>query len=598
MKTIRDPVHDYISFSSDEQRLVDSPWFQRLRHCSQNGPTRLVYPTLLGTRFEHSLGVMDLATRLLGSVLDRSKYANGTVERFVAACRRDLKLFLGRDNGSEAAVLTDIRTILRATALCHDLGHFPLSHTLERAFEKEFWSGAFPKYMPSRKPHEIVSVEVVRHILESDEGVLDDWVGKGVILVMLSPSSLSVTYRQRDLPFRQTVFSTLNGIIMGDYDADRLDYLQRDGHLSGSGFGRFDVRRFIDAMSLTEVDGGYQVMPTSHALSTIEAALVERYKLYKWVYFHHKTLFFDEVTYEAARAIFRDSATIRKLFRPYDGKANDPLAYLREVLRALAIPGARLPPLVLFGGERLGAAKARRFCLDPKFLVSNRDTHFFDDVWFCRECRDSARWRGRRSFYLHCLVERKACGITAWKDWSQFTRFRTRCRKNGEQSAFLKETTKAADLETEVRAWLERIWGLMKEGDFPDEVSQAFVKLGNAGLKAAGMKGVRLLVRMADWRLFGNLKDKQIIGRTGKLSRLVDDSTLLKELSNLTGEIPFFVFVVGDTAEIAAVKSIRNFSDRLLKCLAEAFMKALVQSWNVKEIRGAWSEKPKEGAGS
>jgi HD superfamily phosphohydrolase len=41
MKTLRDPVNDYISFSSDEQRLVDSPWFQRLRHCSQNGPARL-----------------------------------------------------------------------------------------------------------------------------------------------------------------------------------------------------------------------------------------------------------------------------------------------------------------------------------------------------------------------------------------------------------------------------------------------------------------------------------------------------------------------------------------------------------------------------
>jgi hypothetical protein len=541
---------------------------------------------------------MDLATRLLESVLDRSKYSNGMVDRFIAACRRDLRLFLGIDRRSNEGVLADIRTILRATALCHDLGHFPLSHTLERAFESEFWSGAFPKYMPRRTPHEIVSVEVVRHILEREDGVLDDWVAKGVILVMLSPSGLSVTYRHHDLPFKQTAFSTLNGIIMGDYDADRLDYLQRDGYLSGSGFGRFDVRRFIDAMVLTEIDGVYQVVPTSHALSTIEAALVERYKLYKWVYFHHKTLFFDEVTYEAARAIFRDLTTINKLFRPYNGKASDPRSYLRQVLRALGRPGARIPPLILFGGERLGANKARRFCLAPEFLVSNKDTHFFDDVWFCREFRASTRWKGRRSFYLHCLVERKACGITVWKDWSQFTKFKNLCAKIGEGSASLHNKTKAADLETEVRAWLDRIWGLMKEGDFPDAVCKVFITLGDACLKKAGMTGVRLLVRMADWRLFGSLKDKQIVGRTGELSRLVDDSTLLKELSNLTGEIPFFVFVVGDTGKIAAVKSLQNFSDRLLKCLAEAFMNALIQSWEVQEIQGAWSEESTEGASS
>jgi hypothetical protein len=68
MKVLRDPIYEYITCTDDELRIVDSPWFQRLRHCTQNGPTRLVYPSLNGTRFEHSLGVMELADQALTSV--------------------------------------------------------------------------------------------------------------------------------------------------------------------------------------------------------------------------------------------------------------------------------------------------------------------------------------------------------------------------------------------------------------------------------------------------------------------------------------------------------------------------------------------------
>lgn len=95
-KIIRDPIHEYISLSKDELCLVDSPWFQRLRHCSQNGPTKLVYPSIFGTRFEHSLGVMHVSTKIFESVLDKGKYrANPeVVDGFIKICKRDLKHFL------------------------------------------------------------------------------------------------------------------------------------------------------------------------------------------------------------------------------------------------------------------------------------------------------------------------------------------------------------------------------------------------------------------------------------------------------------------------------------------------------------------------
>jgi HD superfamily phosphohydrolase len=61
---IRDPIHVFIRLSSDERRVLDSRPFQRLRHIHQLAMTYLIYPGATHRRFEHSLGVMELAGRL------------------------------------------------------------------------------------------------------------------------------------------------------------------------------------------------------------------------------------------------------------------------------------------------------------------------------------------------------------------------------------------------------------------------------------------------------------------------------------------------------------------------------------------------------
>ena len=61
---IRDPIHVFIRMDSFERRVVDSTPFQRLRHIHQLGMGYLVYPGATHRRFEHSLGVMELASRV------------------------------------------------------------------------------------------------------------------------------------------------------------------------------------------------------------------------------------------------------------------------------------------------------------------------------------------------------------------------------------------------------------------------------------------------------------------------------------------------------------------------------------------------------
>src|SRR5712691_11793110 len=64
----RDPIHTFISVRTDERRVIDSRPFQRLRHIHQLALTYLVYPGATHKRFEHSLGVMHLASRIFDVV--------------------------------------------------------------------------------------------------------------------------------------------------------------------------------------------------------------------------------------------------------------------------------------------------------------------------------------------------------------------------------------------------------------------------------------------------------------------------------------------------------------------------------------------------
>jgi len=58
---IREPIHNFIRLDSKERKVLDSRPFQRLRYIHQLGLTYLLYPGATDRRFEHSLGVMELA---------------------------------------------------------------------------------------------------------------------------------------------------------------------------------------------------------------------------------------------------------------------------------------------------------------------------------------------------------------------------------------------------------------------------------------------------------------------------------------------------------------------------------------------------------
>ena len=79
IKEIRDPVHVFIRIDETERAIIDSHLFQRLRNIHQLAMTYLVYPGATHRRFEHSLGVMELAGRIYDIITNPDNIIDDTI---------------------------------------------------------------------------------------------------------------------------------------------------------------------------------------------------------------------------------------------------------------------------------------------------------------------------------------------------------------------------------------------------------------------------------------------------------------------------------------------------------------------------------------
>jgi len=128
-RRIRTVLYQDQRFSDSELDLLHTPSLQRLYDLRQLGFADRVYVDASHTRLAHVLGVMEIATRIvdtilrnLGSDAPREKYFDwgvepGPVDRFSGTQLRNLLL----------SHLDAIRLI----AMLHDLTHAPFGHTLE-----------------------------------------------------------------------------------------------------------------------------------------------------------------------------------------------------------------------------------------------------------------------------------------------------------------------------------------------------------------------------------------------------------------------------------------------------------------------------------
>ncbi len=270
---IRDPIHVFVRLDGQERAVVNSRFFQRLRHIHQLALTYLVYPGATHKRFEHSLGVMELAGRVFDVITNPDNVTD------------EIKDLLDPLRDSARAERARWRRALRMAALCHDIGHLPFSHAAEKELLPEGWD------------HERLSYEIIMH--PEMESI---WRGmslypQDIAKLALGPKKgtrLGLTFSQWE--------EILSEIIVGDaFGVDRMDYLLRDSHHLGVAYGRFDHYRLIDTLRiLPKRDQGSEERPPvpvlgveEGGLQSAEALLLARYFMYSQVYFHPVRRIYD-----------------------------------------------------------------------------------------------------------------------------------------------------------------------------------------------------------------------------------------------------------------------------------------------------------------
>jgi len=256
MKEIRDPVHSFIYLTEDEMKIVNTLVFQRLRYIRQLAFTHLVYPGAEHSRFAHSLGVMEFATRMFDTLMSKP-------------LAKELKWKKEQRERN--------RQLLRLGALLHDIGHAPFSHASE-----ELLPGV---------SHE----EITRRLILEDpvKSLVDDFKKDFGITAKDVASFFSPKNIDPDIAF-------LKGIFSGEIDADKLDYLYRDSLFTGVHYGRFDYQRLIQSLCLIEhPETGDLVMAIEHGgLHALEAMVLARYFMFTQVYFHKVRRAYDHHLFE------------------------------------------------------------------------------------------------------------------------------------------------------------------------------------------------------------------------------------------------------------------------------------------------------------
>ncbi|HEY4255135.1 MAG TPA: HD domain-containing protein [Chlamydiales bacterium] len=266
-KKVYDSVHGFIPFDEFEKELIDSIPFQRLHYIHQLGIAYLVYPGATHTRFEHSLGVMMLASLMF--------------DKICKSVRPDAFHFVPRKGSSDFLYW---KRVLRMASLCHDLGHLPFSHVAEKEL-----LGVEGHERMTLKIIESPCLKPVWDKLKAAPAYLEDLTERNIVediqKVAVGPAKWKQFTGKSMTPWERIVSEVLTGEFFG---ADRMDYLLRDAKSTGVSHGLFDYQQLIEMLQiLPSVERGsdeLQLGIDENGLESCEALLLSRHFMYRRIY--------------------------------------------------------------------------------------------------------------------------------------------------------------------------------------------------------------------------------------------------------------------------------------------------------------------------
>ena len=338
-KLFRDPVHNVIQFDMNDATdrmlflLIDTPEIQRLRRVCQLGLAAYVYHGAEHSRFGHSVGTQHVAKRLFDSASPRGDAFE--------------------------------RAVTRAAALLHDVGHAAFSHAFESGISE---------ICPF--DHESMTCA---YILNED----------GAIYKILHDFDPRMPQRVVSC-ITQDSRAWYHPIVSSQLDADRMDYILRDGYMTGIRNYLYDIDRILEMLGC-DSEG---LVVEYRAIHAVETYLISRYHMYQQVY-HHKAVRGAEKVLES---IFRRVSDL--------GVRGDTSVY--EVGRL---------------GTLLRDCVAHR-AVDPKLCVRVHDAHAWAaiDAWQDSDDPVLSDLSGsllRRQFFKTVEIPDESRGLLR-ENWSRF----------------------------------------------------------------------------------------------------------------------------------------------------------------------------------
>ncbi len=241
---IRDPVHGDVYLTHEELRLLDTHEMQRLRGVKQLGTAYLVYPGALHTRFDHSIGSLHMAARMIDAV-------NLSYELDPAGC---------------VGVSEEEARVIRSAALLHDVTHIPFGHSIEDQ------DGIFGRHDRPERFERVLGAGTALGRALREQGLAED------VLAVL-------TGRGRRVP------PCWAQIVGGTIASDILDYLARDAYFTGLKLS-IDPR-VTSYFKIERTSGNLFIDLAKHdllredILSEVVRMLEARYYFSERVYYHH-----------------------------------------------------------------------------------------------------------------------------------------------------------------------------------------------------------------------------------------------------------------------------------------------------------------------
>jgi hypothetical protein len=222
-ESVRDPVQGDIPITALERVIIDTQSFQRLRRLKQLGPTSLVYPGAVHTRFEHSLGTVAKA------------------EELVRIANRNHQIY---EQPGLVRIEAYPRLLVRLYALLHDVAHMPFGHTLEDE------GNLAPPEWDDKNRVDMWLGDSSEIVLAVRQFLIQSGISPQKARQLLDDVRRYTTHDGDPMPLE---FPYVADIVGNTICADLLDYVERDHYFCGLKERCGDrFIRYLAVMSLSE----------------------------------------------------------------------------------------------------------------------------------------------------------------------------------------------------------------------------------------------------------------------------------------------------------------------------------------------------------